>query len=86
MDPSLKWKAVNHFVYKAPTSISQYGFQGDLKSYLRKHRDQAQEMAHQDLQLKMAADMISGLMWLHQADFIYMSVSTLYSSYWFFLY
>lgn len=52
-------------------------FQGDLKSYLRKHRSEAQEMAHQDIQLKMANDMINGLMWLHQADFIYVLVFSL---------
>ncbi len=60
--------------------ILEYAPFGDLKSYLRKHRSEAQEMAHQDIQLKMATDMISGLMWLHQADFIYVLVLILLAS------
>ncbi|XP_033630106.1 serine/threonine-protein kinase LMTK2-like isoform X2 [Asterias rubens] len=56
--------------------ILEYAPFGDLKSYLRKHRSEAQEMAHQDIQLKMANDMINGLMWLHQADFIYVDLAT----------
>ncbi|XP_038064171.1 serine/threonine-protein kinase LMTK2-like isoform X2 [Patiria miniata] len=56
--------------------ILEYAPFGDLKSYLRKHRDDVQQMAQQDIQLKMAADIVSGLMWLHQADFIYIDLAT----------
>ncbi|XP_022091396.1 uncharacterized protein LOC110979686 [Acanthaster planci] len=56
--------------------ILEYAPFGDLKSYLWKHRGEVQQMAQQDIQLKMAADMVSGLMWLHQADFIYIDLAT----------
>eukprot|EP00057_Strongylocentrotus_purpuratus_P030769 XP_782664.3 PREDICTED: probable serine/threonine-protein kinase DDB_G0278665 [Strongylocentrotus purpuratus] len=51
--------------------VLEYAPYGDLKNYLRKNRGMVAQMAQKDVQLRMAHDIISGLLWLHQADFIH---------------
>nr|XP_054762483.1 receptor tyrosine-protein kinase erbB-3-like [Lytechinus pictus] len=55
--------------------VLEYAPYGDLKNYLRKNRGMVAEMAQKDVQLRMAHDIISGLLWLHQADFVHIDLA-----------
>lgn len=55
--------------------IMEYAPNGDLKAFLRKNKDKTQSFAQDDVQLKMATDVISGLLWLHQADFVHIDLA-----------
>ncbi|XP_072168420.1 uncharacterized protein [Diadema setosum] len=55
--------------------VLEYAPYGDLKSYLRKNRGSIDDLAQKDIQLRMAHDIISGLLWLHQADFIHIDLA-----------
>ncbi|XP_071814081.1 uncharacterized protein [Apostichopus japonicus] len=55
--------------------IMEYAPNGDLKAFLQRNKDKTQSFAQDDVQLKMATDVVSGLLWLHQKDFVHIDLA-----------